>query len=466
MNQHCQRAYSAGAIFVLGISSPVLAQSPRYRAIPLESSEFGAWPTCINNRGWVGGRLIGPPETAGSTAVIFADAGEYLIFPLEPGVSGTVADLNDRGDAVGDRGVYLDELPVLRTAFAVIDAEVIELPAGSFESVSPNAINNRREIVGSGSSYSDERFAAIGWKITPTGPVDLPIDYQLVSGSDINDKGDIAGGGMMWCSRSFGHRASAGWNVYWAAVQRNGTLTRLTSPVCESTTSVSSMNERGQMLQTESPTVSPDIDATTWLWSADGSRINLGIPGFNTIATAINESSVLVGYRYDESDTDALVWFDNVPAVLSDITLDAGEFDIRSGRAINDVNQIAALVRRYDSFNVYHAVLLTPLDLTLAAPLPGIAGTRNSLYLAGATQGQDVLFFYAASPGSTALPGCDNLFLDLADPILIGRDDASPTTNAWLDVDIPAAARGRTLYLQAFEPSTCRISNRVEVMLR
>lgn len=108
--------------------------------------------------------------------------------------------------------------------------------------------------------------------------------------------------------------------------------------------------------------------------------------------------------------------------------------------------------------------LLTPpqTQLPLYGPDPGIAGVNNSLTVYGATPGQLVRFYYSLRSGSTGIPGCPGLSLDISTIHLAGTATANSVGRASIVGYTPSGAGGRVVRYQALEYSSCRKSNRVD----
>lgn len=97
----------------------------------------------------------------------------------------------------------------------------------------------------------------------------------------------------------------------------------------------------------------------------------------------------------------------------------------------------------------------------IARPVPGASGQRNTIKAAGATPGARVDFFYGPRAGSTAVPGCPGLSLDILNPVKIGSAMADGSGNAQVARVVPAAAYGLEVRIQALDRGACRKSNLV-----
>ncbi|MAW61952.1 MAG: hypothetical protein CMJ94_14135 [Planctomycetes bacterium] len=89
---------------------------------------------------------------------------------------------------------------------------------------------------------------------------------------------------------------------------------------------------------------------------------------------------------------------------------------------------------------------------------PGTAGAANTIQVEGATPGVDSTFAYSVRLGSTPVPGCAGLTVDLKLPTILGNDTADAAGNASFTAFVPPFASGVTVYLQAGELSTCQVT--------
>ncbi len=100
--------------------------------------------------------------------------------------------------------------------------------------------------------------------------------------------------------------------------------------------------------------------------------------------------------------------------------------------------------------------------LTLDPPSPGRAGVNNTLSAHGATPGERVHFVYSLRSGSTNIPGCPGVVVDMVGPTILGSDPANGMGEAELVFFVPNAARNRRVLFQAVERSSCEVSNLVD----
>jgi len=99
--------------------------------------------------------------------------------------------------------------------------------------------------------------------------------------------------------------------------------------------------------------------------------------------------------------------------------------------------------------------------MTLSDPMPGVAGVMNTVTVTGATPRVRVYIATGFVAGSTPVPPCPGLTLDIgsADVVGSGVSDASGnlTLTGWVNPHLV----GRTVFIQAVDASGCQVSNLV-----
>lgn len=103
-------------------------------------------------------------------------------------------------------------------------------------------------------------------------------------------------------------------------------------------------------------------------------------------------------------------------------------------------------------------------SLALEPPSPGRVNEVNSLVASNATPGATVYFAYGLSSGVTNVPGCSGLAVFLGAPAIAGSAVADGSGVATLSRQVGSAARGRTIFIQAVEQSSCTPSNVVKTV--
>lgn len=103
-------------------------------------------------------------------------------------------------------------------------------------------------------------------------------------------------------------------------------------------------------------------------------------------------------------------------------------------------------------------------DPTLTGFNPGLAGQTSSLTVTDADPGSTVVFHYSFATGTHFISSgvCNGQTLSIINPRTIASTVANGSGTATINVPLPQAADGVSLYLQAqVQGSTCAISNRV-----
>jgi hypothetical protein len=113
-------------------------------------------------------------------------------------------------------------------------------------------------------------------------------------------------------------------------------------------------------------------------------------------------------------------------------------------------------------------LLTRPVPYAVEAPDPGQAGQENTLRVTGACPGARTFFVAGIRRGNRAIPGCSGLSLGIeVDPAnrsrhLLGAATGDCLGEAELVSRFPGQASGRTVFFQAVEASTCRVTDVVE----
>lgn len=106
-------------------------------------------------------------------------------------------------------------------------------------------------------------------------------------------------------------------------------------------------------------------------------------------------------------------------------------------------------------------VYLSSDFLFLTEPNPGIAGAANTVQVSQATPGASVWLTYSFQVGPSVTASCQWVDSDLIAPRFVGSMLANGSGVANFVGQVPPSMSGRTLYMQAFEPSNCKLSNLV-----
>jgi len=102
-----------------------------------------------------------------------------------------------------------------------------------------------------------------------------------------------------------------------------------------------------------------------------------------------------------------------------------------------------------------------PPMLTLNPPDPGRAGEINYFDVFNATPRARVHFVYGLRSGSTPVPNCPGLSVDMGSPEIFGIGTAGSGGDVTVEAIVPTAASGKTVRFQAVEADACVVSNLV-----
>jgi hypothetical protein len=213
--------------------------------------------------------------------------------------------------------------------------------------------------------------------------------------------------------------------------------------------------------------------AVMWI---DGKVVDLHppqLPGrFASIAWDINDNGQIVGHVHTGSPLYPEPYLANPGEhwkAVNDLVPPhrrTGRF-IDAARQITNAGQIRADAKRpgFQHYLTTWPVVLTPIHSTmmLGDPVPGSAGSENSVTVSKVTPGQRVFVYGSRYGGGAKIPGCDLLqnALQLDGPILIGSSVADENGVATISKNVPIAARNQWVLIQAVVPGECAISQLV-----
>ena len=110
--------------------------------------------------------------------------------------------------------------------------------------------------------------------------------------------------------------------------------------------------------------------------------------------------------------------------------------------------------------NTHHANYTAP-QLVLTNPNPGQVGRLNTLSVSGATPLSQIGFYGSCRDGRAPVRHCDDLFLGLHNPILLGVVPATDAGVATLAAFVPPRFANETYLFQAVQFDCCALSNRI-----
>jgi len=187
------------------------------------------------------------------------------------------------------------------------------------------------------------------------------------------------------------------------------------------------------------------------------------LPTFENVycsARGLNNFGQIVGSREVEPYWyHAVLWQNEQIYDLNDLLLRTGgpEIELLGAADVNDAGTIGA-TGWIDGHRM--AVVLSPVPYVLMeGPFPGFAGEVNLFEFSGATPGGVVFLIYGFERGSTPLPGCEGLTLDIGSPRTAVATIADDEGRAVLGGLVPREAEGVTVLFQGFDQSGCAISD-------
>lgn len=182
------------------------------------------------------------------------------------------------------------------------------------------------------------------------------------------------------------------------------------------------------------------------------------LPGQTTsYADAINSKNQIVGRSGGDVAT---IYQPTGPKNLNDFIAPNSGWNLRRAQDINDSGQIVGLAYRNGQ---NRAFLLTPIQLQLANPVPGLPGQNNTFTITKCTPGRRVYLTYSLQAGTTNIEAyCYGVSLDLRAPIVAGSAIANSNGVATFVGFTPSGASGHTVRYQALELDSCRKTNRVD----
>ncbi len=201
-----------------------------------------------------------------------------------------------------------------------------------------------------------------------------------------------------------------------------------------------------------------------FLWQA-GVMTDLGTLGGATgTAKGINRASEVVGNCLDPSGIQrAAIWQGGAVVDLNHLIPAGSGWELTGARDINDLGEICGTGFLHGNRRAYK---LTPLQShpRLSGAVPGIAGRLNAVYGMGFTPGVTIGLAWGSSFGSTVLPGC-GLSLDIQGARLLTQVLADDEGRLEATYQVPSRWSGQMVLLQAFELTTCLLSDWTQQIL-
>ncbi|MCL4197222.1 MAG: hypothetical protein KJZ69_06985 [Phycisphaerales bacterium] len=189
-------------------------------------------------------------------------------------------------------------------------------------------------------------------------------------------------------------------------------------------------------------------------------------------AWAVNDFGLIVGQDAEVTCErfHAMIWERLTPRAqvppeyavfdLNDYIPRYQDTELSDAKDINNAGQIAA----YGEFpnRQGRGYLVTPYLFEMSDPVPGRAGTVNTITVTGLQPNQRVHLVWGTQEGAQKVrAACPGGTLLIRDPIALPAVRADVNGVATITVNVPLIARGRTVRLQAVAPVECQISHTV-----
>ncbi|MCL4197189.1 MAG: hypothetical protein KJZ69_06820 [Phycisphaerales bacterium] len=145
---------------------------------------------------------------------------------------------------------------------------------------------------------------------------------------------------------------------------------------------------------------------------------------------------------------------------VNDFTTGHPDVTLIQAKDINDAGQMAAYGKLANGQG--RGFLVTPYLFETSDPVPGRAGTQNTITATGLAPNQRVHLVWGTREGAQKIhSGCPGGTLLIRDPQALPSVRADANGVATINVNVPLIARGRTVRLQAVAPIECQISHTV-----
>ncbi|MCC6907656.1 MAG: hypothetical protein IT430_06935 [Phycisphaerales bacterium] len=182
-------------------------------------------------------------------------------------------------------------------------------------------------------------------------------------------------------------------------------------------------------------------------------------------ARAINNDGIIVGQAADAACNRiyATVWVRDEhfqPYLLNDHIPRYPGVRLITADDVNDAGQVASYGENIDGDG--RGYLVTPYLFEMSDPVPGRAGTENTITVTGLQPDQRLVLVWGTQEGAQKIrPDCPGGTLLIRDPHALPMARADENGIATITMFIPPYARGRTIRLQAIAPFECEISHTV-----
>jgi len=221
------------------------------------------------------------------------------------------------------------------------------------------------------------------------------------------------------------------------------------------------VNDLGQVTGS-SRTPNNEIRAVLW---REGQPLNLGVldetdPDAFSFGDGLNNRGTVIGEVFPGLDGNReFICEDGCPdglVILAPLVPDnvviADVFDI------NNAGQIVG--RGTVDGGFVTSILLTPVDPhpVVINPEPGIAGASSNFDLLHFEPFAQTMLLFSVSTGSTPVPGCPGLELNIANPRALSSTTVDVDGSGSFEVSIPSGAADRVGFFQAVDRENCEVT--------
>jgi len=442
----------AFSIIAVLFATPTAQAQVRFEILDLnDMNEMTvAVPVSINDQGVVTGfSYMDNPNLP--VATVWID-GRATSLGVVPGDHASEAYATNSGGLTIGTSMYIEHnhlIYIYPTAVIIENGQMTELETliqsgENWELLDAADINDTGQIIGTGRDLELEEPISYLFEdgiMTELGTLGGYAAFPYA----MNNAGLIVG--QSWTSGGQNH----------AFIWENGTMTDLGTFGGRDSRALD-INELGQIVGGSEMTGGRER-AVLW---ADGRSIDLGtLGGEQANANAINDRGQIVGFSTDEDwNAHMFFWEDSIMINPLDSIPPGGGWGGRANTFdINEAGQFIGTVYREGEGDA--PAVLTPVELEMSEPVPGIAGITNTIDITGITPGEEVHVVYGNSAGMTGIPGCTGATILISEPRIAGSATADPGGFAQVEVYVPDRAAGRTFRVQAIQPSECLESNTV-----
>jgi probable HAF family extracellular repeat protein len=180
----------------------------------------------------------------------------------------------------------------------------------------------------------------------------------------------------------------------------------------------------------------------------------------------VNDAGQIVGFAEDPSMLHrAAIWQGAHRLDLNDLVVNLGGWVLTGASGINELGEICGTGQLN---GVQRAFKLTPI---LRQPrgsrvIPGMAGVPNHVWALGAAPGAALELWGSFQRGTSSLPGCTGVQLDMGSAMLLATATADAEGRASFEGSLGASSSGQRLRTQVVAPATCEVAPMIVQQIR